>query len=44
MDYHVIPTHSGMDTITVIGIILAVWLMAGWVIGILWGAMTDWSK
>ena len=33
-----------MSTIAIIGIILAVWLMAGWLVGLIWGSLTDWSK
>ena len=42
---HPLPHQaSPVNAITIIGIILAVWLMAGWLIGIIWGFLTDWSK
>ena len=42
---HSLPHQaSPVNAITIIGIILAAWLMAGWLVGIIWGFLTDGSK
>ena len=41
-DLHVVSVVHQLGWTEIIAIILAVWLMLGWLVGIIWGVLCKW--